>query len=105
MLKYGEKVKFARLKVGMSRMEFAVALGMTEGSIANVERCKDESKKLSYDRMKQIIDLAKLPSGWFFYNLDEIQEYKNNVYARGGTVSDKEADEVSAIAKSLVIDI
>lgn len=102
---YGEKVKYARKKLGLSRMKFAVMLGMTEGSIRNIEICKDESIKLSYDRMKKIIDIAELPKGYFFYDADEISVYLQDnieVFSRGkDKVTDEEAKELATIAESL----
>lgn len=77
---FGERVRYTRNKLGLSRMEFAVLLGMTERSIGNIENCKDESKKLSYDKMKQIIEIANMPKGWWFFNDEEIKEaIKNNL--------------------------
>lgn len=57
---YGDKIRYAREKLGMSMTDFAAAIGMTYRSIANIENCKDSSKKLSYDKMEAIIVLAEL---------------------------------------------
>lgn len=71
---HGERVRFAREKLGLSRMKFAILLDMTERSIANIENCKDESKKLGFDKMLKLILEAKLPKGWFFFDNQEIVE-------------------------------
>ena len=74
---YGERVKFARLKLGVSIAEFAVLLGANEGTVENAECSKDGSYKLGFNKMKKIIELANLPAGWFFYNDNEIDLYVN----------------------------
>ena len=102
---YGERLKYARKKLGLSRMRFAVLLDMTEGSIANVENCKDESRKLSYDKMAQVIELAELPKGWWFFDDDDIIEFvESRVYARPlpgkqGSLSNKESDDISLLSE------
>jgi len=108
---HGERVKLAREKLGMDRMTFATVLDATQSYIANIENCKDNSKWLSSHKMQHIIDLAKLPAGYFFYSNDEFQEIvlgNNNdpieVYAklmRGGTMLDEELNEVLEIVRKL----
>lgn len=102
---YGEKVRYAREKLGLSRMEFAIILGMTERSLGNVENCKDGSIKLSYDRMDKIIEIAKLPKGWWFYNAEEIQAYLiagAEIFVRGNEeVTEEEAKEISRIISDI----
>lgn len=98
---YGEKVRFARKKLGMDRDGFAELLEMSEKSIANVENCKDETIKLSFDRMKLIIDKTKLPKGFFFYDPHEVMAYildDAEVYTRGGTITDDEAKDIIGVA-------
>lgn len=70
---YGERVKYAREKLGMDRMEFAAMLGTTQENIRNIENCKDESKKLGFEKMQKLIDVAKLPAGYFFYSCTEVK--------------------------------
>ena len=101
---YGEKLKYARNKLGLSRMRFAVLIGLTEGTIANIENCKDESKKLGYDKMLEVILVAKLPKGWWFYNDAEMEQALlggTEIFARGGTVSEEEHRKILAILDRL----
>ena len=102
---YGEKVKYARNKLGLSRMKFAVLLGMTERSVANVENCKDESMKLGYDKMAMIIEFAQLPLGWWFMNDYEVNAYlldDTEIFIRGeGQPTKEEARELRDIVERL----
>ena len=103
-LLYGERVRYARKKLGLSRMKFAVMLDMTERSIANVENSKDESVKLSFERMKLIIEKAELPAGYFFYTNKEfmdivLSDHAPDVYTKGGHMLDEEFKEVLELSK------
>lgn len=51
----------------MSRMELAIFLETTEANVANIENCKDESKKFGRKREAKIIKEAALPPGFFIH--------------------------------------
>ena len=97
---YGERIKYAREKLGMDRMTFAVVLGTTQENIRNIENCKDESKKLGWDKMKKLIAIAELPKGYFFYDNNEFQRIvlEGIAYSKGA-VSTEEVEDMLRIAK------
>jgi transcriptional regulator with XRE-family HTH domain len=87
-------------------MKFAVMLDMTEGSIANVENCKDESVKLSYERMLMILIATQLPKGWFFYDSNEDMLYlldeQEEIFTRGeGEATYQEARDIVEITERI----
>jgi len=102
---YGERVRYARNKLGYSRIELAAALDTTERNIANIENCKDESKKLGWDKTKELIAIAELPKGYFFFDDDEIDVFlldDTEIFTRGkGKPTDKEAKDISELAELL----
>lgn len=64
-MNYAEKVKFAREKLKLTRMEFAKLLDTTERYVENIEMCKDGSKKFGRKKENTIIKTANLPPGFF----------------------------------------
>lgn len=63
---YGKKVRFARERIGMNRMDFAVLLGTSEGHLRNIETAK-EGKEIRFSREREeiIVKEASLPPGFF----------------------------------------
>ena len=106
---YGERVRYARNRLGYSRIELANVLDTTERNIANIENSKDESKKLGWDKMLKLIDVANLPAGYFMYSIEDFNDIvvnrgKDEVFAkvmRGGTMLEEELEEVLEIIKQL----
>lgn len=85
---YSEKVRFARGRLGMSRMEFAVFLGSSEGHIRNIEVAKEGKEiRFSRDRETKITKEASLPPGFFVdsdvnINADKIIRSNNELFYR-----------------------
>lgn len=106
---YGDRVKYAREKLGINRMQLAVLLETTQQNIANVENCRDGSRKLGWEKMQKLIDTAELPKGYFFYDDDEflaivVGRGTDDVYVKavhGGSMLNEELEDVLEIIKHL----
>ena len=81
---YSEKVRHAREKLGMTRMEFAVFLGTSEGHLRNIETAKEgKDIRFSREREEKIIKEAGLPPGFFVNGEVYVQEIdKDTLYYR-----------------------
>ena len=82
---YGDKVRFARGRLKMNRMQFAVFLGSSEGYIRNIEVAKDKEIRFSREREEKIIKEASLSPGFFAsgdVNIEEIDNDNNELFYR-----------------------
>ena len=77
---YSEKVRHAREQLGMSRMEFAVFLGTSEGHLRNIETAKEgKDIRFSREREAKIIKEAGLPPGFFVDGEVYVKEVGNDM--------------------------
>lgn len=81
---YSEKVRYAREKLKMDRMQFAVFLGTSEGHLRNIETAKEgKDIRFSREREAKIIKEAGLPPGFFVDGEVYVQEIdKDELYYR-----------------------
>lgn len=71
---YGERVRYARTKLKLSRMAFANLLESSEGYIRNIEIAKEPKViRLSREREELITKAADLPPGFFVVSDDEVE--------------------------------
>lgn len=75
---YGDKVRIARERLKMNRMQFAVFLESSEGYIRNIEVAKDKEIRFSREREEKIISAASLPPGFFASGVVDIEEIDND---------------------------
>lgn len=80
---YGEKVKYARDKLGLDRMDFAKLIHSTQQYIAQVENCKDESRRFGRTKEDIILKEASLPPGFFVYgDVKKVEESDDEMFYR-----------------------
>lgn len=63
-MKYGEKITALRREKGWTRLELAEKVGLTERSLATIERCQ------AHGTIRTALDIAKV----FEVSLDELFE-------------------------------
>lgn len=60
----------------MTREEFAALLGTTKQNVAQVENCKDSSRKFHRKKEDEIIKVAELPPGYFVNDTVDVEAIK-----------------------------
>ncbi len=82
---YGDKVRLARDRLRMNRIQFAEFLGSSKEYIRNIEVAKGKEIRFSREREEKIIKEASLPPGFFAVgdiNIEEIDNDNNELFYR-----------------------